>query len=675
MGEIIRINLRRNVPSDQGELASGAVSDGAGDYGEGMPDRSPGGQAYLVTDQAGRILDVSDAAVNLLRYEKDALLDLHVAGVIGRLDEAVLDVIIKAAPSGHTLMLDALCYRNDGTALSVEVLVQDVVEAKAGDWRIGFVMQDALPLRSTDRSGVEEARLARADRLEMAGTLAGQIAHDFNNLLTPLLAYPELIRREVSSNKTVCEYLDIMEKTTGDMTRLTHQLLSLARRGQVGSDIFNVNDLVVQVVRLMQSVLPRGVSVELDLADGLLGVKGSKDQMRRVLENLCQNAVDAMGDGGTLEIRTENVYLDAPVAQYGVVNVGEYVKISIIDSGTGIPDAIKDKIFDPFFTTKRGSEQRGSGLGLSVVHGVMRDHQGYVDLETAQRKGTSFFLYLPITRQVPAQAAGVTLPRGTERILVVDDDDLQVQVLASLIGALGYSVSGVTSGEECLKRIRDGGERYDLVILDMVMAPGMDGLETYAELRKLNAHQRVILISGFTRAASNIAKAQQMGAGTYLRKPLTIESLAATIRSELDKGRVDSQGQPMKQPKNRILIVDDEPMIRKLFGMIILSEFADMIVDQVSNGREAIESFQKGVHSVIIMDLQMPEMDGRETFMEIGRLCSQNSWMLPSVIFCSGFSPPESLNTIIREGGIHCLLRKPVKADVLLHAVRQRLRA
>jgi CheY-like chemotaxis protein len=258
---------------------------------------------------------------------------------------------------------------------------------------------------------------------------------------------------------------------------------------------------------------------------------------------------------------------------------------------------------------------------------------------------------------------------------VVDDDDLQVQVLVSLIEVLGYSVSGVTSGRECIKRIRDGGERNDLVILDMVMAPGMDGLETYAELRKLNAHQRVILISGFTRAASNIAKAQQMGAGTYLRKPLTIESLAATIRSELDKGRVDSQGQPMKQPKNRILIVDDEPMIRKLFGMIILSEFADMIVDQVSNGREAIESFQKGVHSVIIMDLQMPEMDGRETFMEIGRLCSQNSWMLPSVIFCSGFSPPESLNTIIREGGIHCLLRKPVKADVLLHAVRQRLRA
>jgi signal transduction histidine kinase/CheY-like chemotaxis protein len=633
----------------------------------------PPARAFLATDHLGRILDASDEAARLLEYAKESFLALNVSEIIGRMDESVLDLIIKATTSSHTLILDALCYRKNGTVFPAEVTIEDVAQIKPGVWIIGFVLQDSRSRRGDTVSAVE-ARLARAERLEMAGTLAGQIAHDFNNLLTPLLAYPELIRREVPSNKTVIEYLDVMEKTTGDMTRLTHQLLSLARRGQAGAEMFDINDLIEQVVKLMQTVMPVGISVELDLDENLLGVKGSKDQMRRVLENLCQNAVDAMGGSGTLQIRTENIYLDEPVARYGVVNVGEYVKVSVMDSGPGIPDAVKDKIFDPFFTTKRGSAQRGSGLGLSIVHGIMRDHKGYVDFETAEGKGTNFFLYLPIMRQALPQSQGDCLPHGTESILVVDDDERQVQVLVSLIKVLGYSVAGVTSGREGLKRMRDGGERYDLVILDMVMEMGMDGLETFIELRKLNPHQRVILMSGFTKAARNIAQAQQMGAGAYLRKPLTIESVATTIRRELDVAEAAIGVVPRKTQGRRILIVDDEPMIRKLFSMIIFTEFRDVGIDQAANGREAVDAFKAGRHELIVMDLQMPMGNGREAFLEIGRLCSQNSWPLPKVIFCTGFTPPQSLDAIINDGGAHCLLRKPVKADALLHAVRQRLR-
>lgn len=669
MGDIIRINLLRSgslSPGEQDEFTAGCANSGAGST-------APAARAFLVTDHSGRILDASDEVARLLEYDKDSLLSRNVSDLIGRLDEPVLDLIVKATTAGHCLILDALCYRKNGMVFPSEVMVQDVAQSKPGVWIIGLVLRDSRSGGGGDAAGAVDARLARAERLEMAGTLAGQIAHDFNNLLTPLLAYPELIRREVPSNKAVIEYLDVMEKTTGDMTRLTHQLLSLARRGLMGADLFTVNDLLEQVVRLMQTVIPAGITVELDLAGNLLGVKGSKDQMRRVFENLCQNAVDAMGERGTLRIRTENIYLDEPVARYGVVNVGEYVKVSIMDSGSGIPEAVKEKIFDPFFTTKRGSKQRGSGLGLSIVHGIMRDHKGYVDFESTEGKGTSFFLYLPIARQALPQTQGESLPHGTERILVVDDDELQVQVLVSLIKVLGYSVTGVTSGREGLKLISEGGERFDLVVLDMVMETGLDGLETYIELKKLNPLQRVILISGFSKSARNIAKAQQMGAGSYLRKPLTIDSVASTIRKELDLAK--SGVVPTAPPAlgRRILIVDDEPMIRKLFSMIIFTEFGDAVIDQASNGREAVEAFKAGRHELVIMDLQMPNGNGREAFLEIGQLCRQNAWPQPKVIFCTGFTPPQSLDAILNDGNEHCLLRKPVRADALLNAVRQRI--
>lgn len=630
--------------------------------------------AVLVADAAGRIIDVSDAACSIFVSDKETLTALMVSDLIARMDEAVIDLILKQGEGGIPLIIDAVCHRRDGTTFHAEVTVHRVTREREGRCLITLVVRDAKGRRSEDPSGVE-ARLVRAERLEMAGTLAGQIAHDFNNLLTPLLAYPELIRREIPGNKSVNEYLEIMEKTASDMSRLTQQLLSLSRRGQIGNDVFSVNTLVEQVVTLMGAVIPGAIDVEFELAENLLPVKGSKDQLRRVLENLCQNAVDAMGDSGRLRVKTENVYLDAPVGHYGTVTVGEYVKISVTDTGTGIPEAIRERVFDPFFTTKRGARQRGSGLGLSIVHGIVRDHGGYVDLDSTVGHGTNVFVYLPISRQAVAKSAADNLPHGTERILVVDDDSPQVQVLVSLLDVLGYRTTGVLSGEEAVRLLRDEKQTFDLVVLDMVLECGMDGLDTFIELRKINPKQKVMLISGFTKAARNIAKAQQMGAGAYLRKPLTIERVARVVRSELDGSvaAVRAAGTPIGG--RRVLIVDDEQMIRRLFGMIIQSAFSDIVIDQAENGAEAVEAFRAGRHDVIIMDLQMPVRDGREAFLEIARLCAQHAWDVPAVIFCTGFSPPESLNSIIGDGTVHGLLRKPVKADALIDAIRTRLKA
>jgi signal transduction histidine kinase/DNA-binding response OmpR family regulator len=628
----------------------------------------------LVADGFGKIMDCSDAAASFLELGRDVLLGLHLCDVVARLDEVVLDLVVKAMPSGRRVVLDGVCCHPQGANMPIELVACDTIRGPGEALKIVFVCRRPSEYRP-EESVMVEARLARAERLEMAGTLAGQIAHDFNNLLTPLLAYPELIRRETSAHPVVGEYLGIMEKTAGDMSRLTQQLLALARRGQMGNDVFSINDVVEQVVKLMQAAVSRGIAIEFDLSENLLAVKGSRDQMRRVLENLCQNAVDAMSEAGTLRISTENVYLDAPVGQYGTVNIGEYVRITVSDTGSGIPDEIRDKIFDPFFTTKRPSRQRGSGLGLSIVHGIVRDHQGYIDLTSTVGKGSSFHVYIPIFRPAVQKTNGYNLPRGSERVLVVDDDEMQVQVLVSLLDVLGYKATGVQSGEEAIHRVRERGERYDLVIMDMVMDAGLDGLATFVELRKIAPDLRSVLISGFSKSARSIARAQQLGAGPYLRKPLTIERVAHAVRDQLDLKR-EAQVASLKPGGGgkRILIVDDEQMIRKLFGMIIASEFPDVVIEQAANGRDAVAAFGEGRHDIVVMDLQMPEADGREAFLGISRLCDGKGWRVPSVVFCTGFTPPESLNAIINSAGVHCLLRKPVKAETLLDAIRQRLK-
>jgi signal transduction histidine kinase/DNA-binding response OmpR family regulator len=628
----------------------------------------------VVVDAKGMVRDANDAALLFLDQDLSVLKAMTVSEVIHRLDEVIMDLIFKVAPLGRTLMMDALCSQRSGAVVPCEVIVNHVGQGAEGAWLAYLVLIEAGKRQETpEASMITEAKLARAERLEMAGVVAGQIAHDFNNLLTPMLAYPELIRNEVKGNPVVGEYLTIIEKTAVDMSRLTQQLLALARRGRVGTEVFCVNEVIEQVVSALQPIIPKSITIEYDLADNLLETRGGRDQMRRVIDNLCQNALDAMSGSGILSLKTENVYLDTPFGVYSAVKMGEYVKVTVSDTGPGVPDEIRDKIFDPFFTTKRASKQRGSGLGLSIVHGIVRDHKGYIDLESVPGHGAKFMVYIPISRASGSTSRSGSLPHGTERILVVDDDAPQVQVLIQLLEVLGYKAMGVASGEECLARLRSVGERFDLIILDMVMDSGIDGLTTFTEIRKIIPGQRVILTSGYAKSARRIGKAQELGAGIFLRKPLTIERVAKAVREELDQNPPGQSGEPRKRGR-RVLIVDDELMIRKLFGMIIQSEFSDAVIDQAANGDEAMVAFKEAAPDLIIMDLQMPVRDGRETFAGIEKICSEKGRTVPPVIFCTGFTPSDSMTSIVADSPVHCLLRKPVRAEALLDAVRTRLR-
>jgi PAS domain S-box-containing protein len=381
----------------------------------------------------------------------------------------------------------------------------------------------------TERKRLED-ELSRAQRLEAAGRVAGQIAHDFNNLLSPLTAYPDLMRLECGEGDPILPLLDTMQTAAIQMADINQQLLTLGRRGHYNLEVLSVAHLLDRLLEAM--VFPETVALEKAFEADLLPVKGGASQLDRAFTNLIANALEAMSDIGTLTVTARNVYLDVPLRKYETIHRGEYVKVEVADTGTGIAPQLLDRIFDPFFTTKKTDRKRGSGLGLSVVRAVTEDHDGYLDVASRSGQGTTFSLYFPITREPVSEPkdAAVGLPAGTEQILVADDDPFQRQVLTHLLTQLGYDVQTVESGEGAVAHVAENPQ--DLVILDMIM-DGIDGAETYRRIKEICPEQKALLLSGYAES-DRVAEAQRMGAGGFIRKPVGFQKIAVAVRHALD---------------------------------------------------------------------------------------------------------------------------------------------
>ena len=389
--------------------------------------------------------------------------------------------------------------------------------------------------RGSNRDITEIKRLqqleSRADRLEMAGTIAGQVAHDFNNLLGPIMAYPELIKDDLPHDHKARAYLDDIEKAAQKIANINQDLLTMGRRGHYNQNVLNLNQIVLQAAKEME-LRAKNIICELNLSENLLNIKGGSAQIHRMLTNLFVNAQDAMQNVGNISIKTENYYADDTSISFGRVPKGEYVKLTISDTGCGIPNDIIQKILDPFFSTKTTDKVRGSGLGLSVVDAVLKDHNAYLDLSSKVGYGTSFYIYFPVTREDIVESKSNGILGGNETILLVDDDKIQRDVAVLLLNKLGYKVNVVESGEKAVDFLKNNPQ--DLVILDMVMPGGIDGAETYERILEINSNQKAIILSGFSES-DKVFKAQELGAGAFIKKPITKNVIATAVRTELDR--------------------------------------------------------------------------------------------------------------------------------------------
>jgi CheY-like chemotaxis protein len=264
--------------------------------------------------------------------------------------------------------------------------------------------------------------------------------------------------------------------------------------------------------------------------------------------NLVSNAAEAMPEGGTVYISTKNVYVDRKLEGYDYVDEGDYAVLSVSDTGIGISQGDREKIFEPFYT-KKVMGRSGTGLGMAVVWGTVKDHDGYIDLQSVEGKGTRFELYFPTTSEAVART-GDQIPMeaymgGGESILVVDDVKEQRDIACRMLEKLGYQVSSVSSGEEALAYLRD--HRPDLLVLDMIMDPGIDGLDTYKKVLEIQPGQKAIIASGFSET-ERVREAQRLGAGAYIKKPYLLEALGTTIRKELEKDGHPDPGRETTPP-------------------------------------------------------------------------------------------------------------------------------
>ncbi len=479
----------------------------------------------LSANLEGDITYVSPSVRRVFGYQPEELIGKNVTEFVPKSEIShVRETFGRSAAGEDVEGHHSKFLKKGGAYASIELNAVPIIE---DDEVVGA---QAIIRDMTETKRLQELE-SRAERLETAGTIAGQVAHDFNNLLGPIMAYPEMIRDELPHDHKAREYLDTIEYAARRIAEINQDLLTMGRRGHYSLNVLDLNDIVLQAAQGIES-RAETVTCEYDLCEDLLRIKGGDAQLHRMLTNLLANAQDAMNDIGRITIKTENYYADDTVIAYGRVPKGEYVKLTVSDNGCGIPDDIIQKILDPFFTTKTSSKKRGSGLGLSVVDAVMKDHNGYLDLSSEVGHGTSFYLYFPVTREVAEEDRSEPSGGGTEKVLIVDDDEMQRQISLHILTKLGYRVSVVESGEKAVEFLRENSQ--DLVILDMLMPGGIDGAETYRQILEVNPDQKAIILSGFSES-DRVLEAQKLGAGAFVRKPITKDVIAAAVRTELDQ--------------------------------------------------------------------------------------------------------------------------------------------
>ena len=391
---------------------------------------------------------------------------------------------------------------------------------------------------NTERKRLEE-RLKRAEKMEALGTLAGGVAHDLNNVLGVMVGYSELLLVMLPQESPMRKYADYIMQSSIKGAAIIQDLLTLARRGVIVSEIVNLNQVIHDYFKSpefekMIAYHP-GVKISMDLEEGLLNLKGSPIHLSKMVMNLVSNAAEAISGPGEVTIRTENRHLDQPIRGYEEMKEGDYLVLTVSDTGKGISAEDLGKIFEPFYT-KKVMGRSGTGLGLPVVWGTVKDHRGHIDVQSEEGKGSSFILYFPVTREEPARIvkgpSPVSYQGKGETILVVDDVKEQRELAMNMLGKLGYRVEAAAGGEEAIEYLKE--KKADLVVLDMIMDPGIDGMETYRRIREFLPGQKALIVSGFSET-DRVHKAQEMGAGVFIRKPYILEKIGLAVRQELDR--------------------------------------------------------------------------------------------------------------------------------------------
>jgi len=492
-----------------------------------------------VLDSRGYILDCNDTQKKLLGYSHAQMIGNHTSDFFSdTCKEAFAKKSLSLKDTGYVEgEIELVSARND--IIPVWRKEKSIYD-KNGQF-IGAVVYNrdiSIRKRTEEEKNLLEARLQRAEKMEALGTLAGGVAHDLNNILSGIVSYPELLLMQLPGNSPLRKSILTIQKSGEKAAAIVQDLLTLARRGILQPQVVNLNDIIIDLLKTPEhdklKLFHPDVTFDVHLDTHLMNILGSPVHLSKTIMNLLSNAAEAIIDTGTIKVTTNNCYVDSAISGFDTVKTGEYVMLAVSDTGIGISPEDTERIFEPFYS-KKVMGRSGTGLGMAVVWGTLKDHKGYIDLKSSVGKGTVFTLYFPITRQEAAEEKhhkNIEDYQGRgESILVVDDVEEQQEIVSMMLNKLGYKVTTVSSGEEAVDLLTT--RPVDLVVLDMIMDPGIDGLETYKRILKFHPNQRAIITSGFSET-ERVKHAQRLGAKTYIKKPYLLETIGVAIRSELD---------------------------------------------------------------------------------------------------------------------------------------------
>ncbi len=430
------------------------------------------------------------------------------------------------AVSGGGYHIDDKAVGKDGDELDISLSLYPVQDGEGNT--VGF---DGYILDMTGKKRIEE-RLIRAQKMEAVGTLAGGMAHDFNNLLTAILGYAEIILSMTKEGDPFNKPATIIYEAAKRGADFGKKILTITRKEKMETKLVNVNEIVRQSVELLQRSIPKDVEIAVILDEKLPFTKADPSQVQQVIINLALNGRDAMPKGGRLTIETSAAGVENGAANTAGATGGGFVRLSISDTGVGIDTVTQRKIFDPFFTTKEMG--KGTGLGLYIVHSIVNNHGGYINLYSEPLKGTQFNIYLPVSGgEETAEQLDPTRIGGTDTILVIDDESDVRELCRDMLEPLGYTVLAAGSGSAGINIYREMKGAISLVILDMIM-PKMGGSEVFQSLRAIDPGVRVILCSGYSQNGfAGIDALLKRGAVGFVQKPFSRQSIAVAIKKAI----------------------------------------------------------------------------------------------------------------------------------------------
>jgi len=500
-------------------------------------------EGIFQTTPEGRYSNVNPAFASMAGYGSPDEMQSEITNIGEQLyvnpeDRKRLLMLLQAS-AGTVREFETQVRRKDGTLFWVSINVRTVNdEVEKTTWLEGTCIDITERNRVEEEKSNLEERLQQAEKMEMMGKLAGRVAHDLNNVLGVLSGYSELLTERIPAGNPLGEYATNIFKSSGRAAAIVEDLLTLTRRGVRVMEIAKFNKIIADLLATPEFdklvAYHPNVIVKTDLAKDLLNISGSPVHIEKTVMNLVSNAVEAIAGDGEVIIKTENRYLDKAITGYQTVKEGEYVVLTVSDTGKGIPASEVKNIFEPFYTRK-SMGRSGTGLGLAIVWGAVQDHNGYIDVQSIEGKGTTFTLYFPATRkkaEEEAQKIPIEQYMGHgESVLVVDDMPEQREVATTLLSQLGYTVNAVSSGEDAVEYLKCN--KADILEpLDMIMEPGIDGLDTYKLVLEINPKQRAIIVSGFSETDRS-KEAEKLGAGAYVKKPYVLEKIGLAIWNEL----------------------------------------------------------------------------------------------------------------------------------------------